>query len=184
LKGEAGEQNQAEVKLRALDREATAGRTLLRHSPARPGNEQPGELSAAGRPHRIEGQYAANADLPKTKMFMVAGFMGAAIIAAFLAFLPNTWTGASAARADGRGVRRAIARAAPVAEAVAGKSGARRLCRAASGIRLCRSICNLYRLRLSNGEHWPRTVLITSSLPDEGKTTVAGLLAGLLSVTG
>jgi capsular exopolysaccharide synthesis family protein len=37
---------------------------------------------------------------------------------------------------------------------------------------------------LSNGEHWPRTILIASSLPDEGKTTVAASLAGLLSVTG
>jgi capsular exopolysaccharide synthesis family protein len=47
------------------------------------------------------------------------------------------------------------------------------------------SIRNLYTgLRLSNGDHWPRTILIASSLPNEGKTTVAASLASLLSLAG
>jgi len=47
------------------------------------------------------------------------------------------------------------------------------------------SIRNLYTgLRLSNGDHWHAPILIASSLPDEGKTTVALPSLVWLSVTG
>jgi capsular exopolysaccharide synthesis family protein len=45
-----------------------------------------------------------------------------------------------------------------------------------------RSLCTS--LRLSNGDHLPRVVLITSALPNEGKTTLAVSFASFLSSAG
>jgi len=188
LKGEAGEQNQAEVRLHALDREATAGRTLLQTFLQRAQETNSQETFQQPDAHIVSKASTPRVPtFPKTTMFLVAGFMGSAIIGAFLALLaeymdrsfrseeqmeeasgvPSLGLVPSLKRSWGKG-RRAPTYVVQHPASV-----------------YVESIRNLYTgLRLSNGDHWPRTILIASSLPDEGKTTVAASLAGLLSVTG
>lgn len=188
LKDQAGLQNEAEVKLRALDREAAAGRTLLQTFLQRAQETSSQETFQKADAHVIsKANIPGTPTFPKTKTILLAGFMGAAIVAVLLALfreymdrslrseeqmeealgLPSLGLLPSMKRPWGKS-RRAPAYVVQHPGSV-----------------YVESIRNLYTgLRLSNGDHWPRTVLIASSLPDEGKTTVAASLASLLSLSG
>jgi capsular exopolysaccharide synthesis family protein len=188
LKGEAGEQNQAEVRLRALDREATAGRTLLQTFLQRAQETNSQENFQQADAHIVSKASTPRTPIfPKTKMFIGAGFMGAAMIAAFLALLAEYMDRSFRSEEQ---MEEAFGVPSlgllPSLKRLWGKSRRPPTYVAQHpGSVYVESIRNLYTgLRLSNGEHWPRTVLVASSLPDEGKTTVAASLAGLLSVTG
>jgi len=188
LKGQAGQQNEADVKLRALEREATAGRTLLQTFLQRAQETNSQENFQQADAHLVSKASTPRIPaFPRTKMILSAGFMGAAIIAVLLALLleyldrslrseeqmeealgvPSLGLLPSLKRPWGKS-RRAPAYVVQHPASV-----------------YVESIRNLYTgLRLSNGDHWPRTILIASSLPNEGKTTVAASLASLLSLAG
>ena len=188
LKGQAGEQNQAEVKLRALDREAGAGRTLLQTFLQRAQETDSQETFQHADAHIVSKATTPRAPtFPNTKAFMVAGFGGAAIVAVLLALLLEYMDRSLRSEEQMEAVLGVPSLGLlPTMKRPWGKSRCAPVYVAEHPASVyVESIRNLYTgLRLSNGDHWPRTILIASSLPDEGKTTVAASLAGLLSVAG
>lgn len=188
LKGEAGAQSQSEVKLRALDREAAASRTLLETF-----LQRAQEMSSQESFQQADAHIVSKAAVPSTPTFPKRNFMIAAAvataltIAVMLAFLLEMMDQSfrSEEQAE-KALGVATLGLVPSLKRSWGKSK-----RASSYIAdhpvsaYAESMRHLYTgLRLSNGELFPRTVLIASSLPNEGKTTVAASLASLLSATG
>jgi polysaccharide biosynthesis transport protein len=188
VKGEAGQQNQSEVKLKALEREATASRTLLETFLQR----QQETTNQQGY-QQADAHLVSKADVPQStsfpnkKLLLPAGFVAASAIGILLAFLLEFMDRSfrseeqveqvlgvgsfglvpSLKRAWGKSKR-------PSTYVVQHPASA-----------YVESIRNLYTgLRLSNGDHLPRTIMIASSLPREGKTTVVASLASLLAAAG
>lgn len=188
VKARASEQNQFEVKLRALEREATASRTLLETFLARAQ-----ETSSQESYQTADAQVVSRADIPgrpsspNTKLMVVAGFLLALGFAVLLAFLLEFLD--SGFRSEEQ-IEQTLGVASlglvPSLKRSWGKSqrpSTYMVKHPASAY--VESIRGLYTsLRLSNGDHLPRVVLIASSLPNEGKTTLAVSFASLLSGSG
>jgi capsular exopolysaccharide synthesis family protein len=188
LKGQAGEQNEAAVKLRALEREATAGRTLLQTFLQRAQETSSQESYQRADAHVVsKASTPRNPSFPKTKMLVGAGFIGAGIVAVLLA-LAREYMDRSLRSEEQMEEALGVPSLGllPSLKRPWGKSRRAPAYVAQHPLSIyVESIRNLYTgLRLSNGDHWPRTILIASSLPDEGKTTVAASLASLLSLAG
>jgi succinoglycan biosynthesis transport protein ExoP len=187
-KSQAGQQNQSEVKLRALEREAAAGRTLLETF-----LQRAQETTNQQNYQHADAHIVSKADVPQRASFpnktllLAAEFVASCGIALLLAFLLEfldyrcrseeqveqvlgvTSLGLvpSLKRAWCKGNRPSTYVMQHPASAYA------------------ESIRNLYTgLRLSNGDHLPRTILVASSLPREGKTTVVASLATSLAAAG
>ena len=188
VKQQAGLQGQSEVKLRALEREATASRTLLetflqrsQETSNQENYQQPDAhiISKADVPQKV--------GFPNKKLLLPAGFVAALALALLLAFLLEFMDHSFRSEEQleqvlGVGSFGLV----PSLKRSWGKSK-----RASTYVvqhptsAYVESIRNLYTgLRLSNGDHLPRTIMITSSLPKEGKTTVTASLASLLSAAG
>jgi exopolysaccharide transport family protein len=188
LKSRAGAQNQVEVKLRALEREATASRTLLETFLSRAQETRSQESYQRADAHIVShADIPSSPSFPKKNFLIIGGFFVALTLSVVLAFLIE-WMDSgfrseeqleqilgvvslglvpSLKRSWGRGQR-------PSTYVVEHPASA-----------YVESIRGLYTsLRLSNGDHLPRVVLIASSLPNEGKTTLAVSFASLLSSAG
>ena len=88
LKGQAGEQNQTEVKLRALDREATASRTLLETFLQRAQETGSQESYQEANAHIVsKADVPQNPAFPRKNVMIAAGFAAALMLAVMLAFL-------------------------------------------------------------------------------------------------
>jgi capsular exopolysaccharide synthesis family protein len=188
LKVRAGEQNQFEVKLRALEREATASRTLLETFLARAQETRSQESYQTA-----DAQVVSRADIPggpsspRTKLMVLAGFflaLGFAVLLAFLLEFLDSGFRSEEQLEQTLGI--ASLGLVPSLKRSWGKSqrpSTYVVKHPASAY--VESIRGLYTsLRLSNGDHLPRVVLIASSLPNEGKTTLAVSFASLLSGSG
>ncbi|MGE0118029.1 MAG: GumC family protein [Dongiaceae bacterium] len=188
LKVRAGEQNQFEVKLRALEREATASRTLLETFLVRAQETRSQESYQTA-----DAQVVSRADIPggpsspRTKLMVLAGFflaLGFAILLAFLLEFLDSGFRSEEQLEQTLGI--ASLGLVPSLKRSWGKSqrpSTYVVKHPASAY--VESIRGLYTsLRLSNGDHLPRVVLIASSLPNEGKTTLAVSFASLLSGSG
>jgi polysaccharide biosynthesis transport protein len=186
LKTEAGKQDQVQVQLRALEREAAATRGLLETFLARAqetnnqqGYQQPdahivSQASVPGGP-----------SFPKKTLLILAGFVGSLGFSVLLAFLLEAMD--SGFRSEEQ-VEKSLGIASlgliPSLKRFQGSRPFAYLIRHPASA-YTESIRSLYTgLRLSNGHHLPRVILIASSLPNEGKTAVATSLAGFLSTTG
>lgn len=188
LKIEAGEQNQVQVKMRALEREAAASRTLLETFLARAQETSSQEGYQQPDAHIIaQANVPGVPSFPKKALLVAAGFLASLAFAVLLAFLLEAMD--SGFRSEEQ------------VEEVLGISSLglvpslKRFGRKSKQLSTyviqhptsayTESIRSLYTgLRLSNGDRLPRVVLIVSSLPNEGKTAVAISLASLLSVIG
>jgi exopolysaccharide transport family protein len=188
LKNRAGQQNQVEVKLRALEREATASRTLLETFLARA--EETGTQEDY---QRADAHVVSRADVPdspvapKRKVMVAIGFLAASAFAVTLAFLLEFMD--SGFRSEEQ-VEQTLGVASLGLVPALKRSWGRiqrpstyvRRHPASAYVESIRSLCTS--LRLSNGDHLPRVVLITSALPNEGKTTLAVSFASFLSSAG
>jgi capsular exopolysaccharide synthesis family protein len=188
LKNRAGQQNQVEVKLRALEREATASRTLLETFLARA--EETGSQEDYQRP---DARIVSTADVPespvspKKKIMIAIGFLMASALAVMLAFLLEFMD--SGFRSEEQ-VEQTLGVASLGLVPALKRSWGRmqrpstyvRKHPASAYVESIRSLCTS--LRLSNGDHLPRVVLIASALPNEGKTTLAVSFASFLSSAG
>ena len=188
LKGRAGQQNQVEVKLRALEREATASRTLLETFLARA--EETGSQEDY---QKSDARIVSKADVPDSpvspnKKAMVAiGLLAAATLAVMLAFLLEFMD--SGFRSEEQ-VEQTLGVASLGLVPALKRSWGRvqrpstyvRKHPASAYVESIRSLCTS--LRLSNGDHLPRVVLIASALPNEGKTTLAVSFASFLASAG
>ena len=188
LKGRVGQQNQVEVKLRALEREATASRTLLETFLARA--EEAGSQTDF---QHADASIVSLADMPsgpvapKKAMIVAIGFFGALGTGVLLAFLLEL-------RDNGFRSEEQIEQTLGVASLGLLPSLKRSWGRsqrpstyvtkhpASAYVESIRSLCTS--LRLSNGDHLPRVILIASALPNEGKTTLATSFASFLSSVG
>jgi len=188
LKGRAGQQNQVEVKLRALEREATASRTLLETFLARAE-----ETNSQESYQRADAQIVSRADVPgapsfpKKTFMMAAGFLAALVCGLLLAFLREFMD--SGFRSEEQ-VEQTLGIASlglvPSLRRSWGPSQrpSTYVTRhpASAYVESIRGLCTS--LRLANGDYLPRVVLITSALPNEGKTTLATSFASFLSSAG
>lgn len=188
LKGRVGQQNQVEVKLRALEREATASRTLLETFLARA--EEAGSQADF---QQADASVVSMADVPnrpvapKKSLIVAIGFFAALGIAVLLAFLLEF-------KESGFRSEEQIEQTLGVASLGLLPSLKRSWGRsqrpstyvtkhpASAYVESIRSLCTS--LRLSNGDHLPRVILIASALPNEGKTTLATSFASFLSSAG
>ncbi len=188
LKGRAGEQNQVEVKLRALEREANASRTLLETFLARA--EETGSQEDY---QRADAHLVSKADIPtspvapKKGLLVAIGFLAASAVAVGLTFLLEFMD--SGFRSEEQ-IEQTLG-VASLGLVPALKRSWGRIQRpstyvtkhpASAYVESIRSLC--ISLQLSNGDHMPRVVLIASALPNEGKTTVAVSFASFLSHAG
>jgi capsular exopolysaccharide synthesis family protein len=189
LKGQAGQQNQIEVKLRALEREATASRTLLETLLARAE-----ETASQESYQRVDAQIVSRADspnapsYPKTLLMIGAGFVVALMCALLLAFLlESTDSGFRSEEQIEQTLGFASLGLVPSLKRAWGGSQRPSSAYVANNpaSAYVESIRGLWTsLRLSNGDHVPRVVLIASALPNEGKTTLAISFASVLSSQG
>jgi capsular exopolysaccharide synthesis family protein len=188
LKGRVGQQNQVEVKLRALEREATASRTLLETFLARA--EEAGSQADF---QQADARMVSLADVPngpvapRKSLIVAVGFFAALGAAVLLAFLLEF-------RDSGFRSEEQIEQTLGVASLGLVPSLKRSWVRsqrpsvyvtkhpASAYVESIRGLCTS--LRLSNGDHLPRVVLIASALPNEGKTTLATSFASFLSSVG
>jgi len=188
VKGQAGQQNQSEVKLRALDREATASRTLLETFLQRAQETNSQESYQQADAHIVsKADVPQNPTFPKKTLMVTAGFLASTIIGVLVAlFFELTDQSFRSEEQLEQVLGLASFGLIPSLKHSWGKSK-----RASAYVvqhpasAYVEAMRNLYTgLRVSNGDHLPRTVLITSSLPNEGKTTVAASLASLLAAAG
>lgn len=188
LKTRVGQQNQVEVKLRALEREATASRTLLETFLARAE-----ETGSQENYQRADAHVVSRADIPsspvapKKSVLIAIAFLAASAIAVSLAFLLEFMD--SGFRSEEQveqtlgvaslglvpSLRRSWGRIERPLAYVTNHP-------ASAYVESIRGLCTS--LRLSNGDHLPRVVLIASALPNEGKTTLAVSFASFLSNVG
>jgi polysaccharide biosynthesis transport protein len=188
LKTEASDQNQVEVKLRALEREAAASRSMLETFLLRAQETGSQESFQNADAHIVsKADVPQGPAYPKTNTLLLASMLGSLTVGVLLAFVVEMM---------GRGFRseeqiEKILGASSLGLIPAVKRGWGRRDRLSIDVMkkpasaYAESIRNLYTgIRLSNGEEPPRVILIASSLPKEGKTTVVVSLAALLSSTG
>jgi uncharacterized protein involved in exopolysaccharide biosynthesis/Mrp family chromosome partitioning ATPase len=188
LKGRAGQQNQVEVKLRALEREATASRTLLETFLARAE-----EAGSQADYQQADARLISMADLPsspvapKKSMMIAIGFLAAVGIAVLLAFLLEFMD--SGFRSEEQVEQTLGVASLGLIPALKRSWGRNQRPStyvtkhpASAYVESIRSLCTS--LRLANGDYLPRVVLIASALPNEGKTTLATSFATFLSTAG
>jgi capsular exopolysaccharide synthesis family protein len=188
LKGRAGRQNQVEVKLRALEREATASRTLLETFLARAE-----EAGSQADYQQADARVISMADVPnrpvapKTSLMIAIGFLAAVGIAVLLAFLLEFMD--SGFRSEEQVEQTLGVASLGLVPALKRSWGQNQRPStyvtkhpASAYVESIRSLCTS--LRLANGDYLPRVVLIASALPNEGKTTLATSFATFLSTAG
>ena len=87
LKGEAGTQNQVEVKLRALQREATASRTMLETFLLRAQETSSQETFQSADAHIVSrADVPQSPTFPQKKTLLLASFLGSLAIGVLLAY--------------------------------------------------------------------------------------------------
>ncbi|HSA81988.1 MAG TPA: polysaccharide biosynthesis tyrosine autokinase, partial [Geminicoccaceae bacterium] len=184
LRGQASELNRRQVELRALEREAEAKRTLLESQLARV-QETEAQAGFQQADARIisRSQIPESPSFPNKKLFLVFAFCASAVAGVSLAYLlqafDERFQTADQVR-DELGVpllellpkvrRRSLRRMSPVDVVVEAPSST-----------FSEALRNL-QVSLLGRRTPPKTVLFTSSLPEEGKTSLTVAFGRLLAM--
>jgi capsular exopolysaccharide synthesis family protein len=188
LKTEASKQNQVQVRMRALEREAAAARTLLETFLSRAQETTSQETYQQPDAHIVSRASIPGApSFPKKTLLIGAGFLASLAFATLLAFLLEALDSGFRSEEQAEEILGVASLGlVPSLKRFRGKSSrpSTYIIQHPTSV-YAESIRNLYLgLRLSNGDHLPRVVLFASSLPREGKTAVATSFASFLSVAG
>ena len=184
VQGTANSQGHASVKLRELEREAQANRTLYETFQSRfKATEQKDQIQTADARVIQKASVPSEPSFPNKTMIMGVSFVGSAVLGFLLALvlerLDNGFrTGMEIERVL-RLANLAVVPMLPRAKVVADRIVHKPLSAFSESIRSLYSA-----LQLSNVDRPPKVVLVTSSIPNEGKTSIAVSLGRLASKTG
>lgn len=188
LREEVGQANTDEVTLRALEREAEASRALLETFLARSketGSQE--DLQQADATVISRASVPESPSYPRRKLLLIAAVVGAGLLGLMLALVVETLDHGFRSMEQ---IERQMG--APPLGLVPAIKGLAKLRRDPDthilekpGSAYAEAIRSLYTgLLLSGGEQPPKTILVASALPREGKTSIALSLARMLASTG
>ena len=184
FQGTANTQGQASVKLRELERDAQANRTLYETFQSRfKASEDKGQIQTADARVIQKAAVPNEPSFPNRPMLMGVSLMGSAFLGLLIAFVLERMdngfrTGAEVERTL-RLANLSVVPMLPREKHVADRIVQKPLSAFSESIRSLYSA-----LQLSNVDRPPKVIVVTSSVPNEGKTSIAVSLGRLAAKSG
>lgn len=184
MKGSADGESQARIKLRELEREAESSRTLYQNFLGRFKEVQDTDQIQTPDARVIApATVPTGPSFPNKTLFLSAAILGALVLGVIVAFALDAM---NAGFRSGGDVEKAVGLAnLAVVPAVAGVKSVQDRIVSKPLSAYTEAIRTLYAgVQLSNVDHPPKVLLVTSSVPNEGKTSTAVALARLAALGG
>lgn len=188
LKTRLSQSNTAEVQLRALERDAEASRAMLESFMARfeqTSAQLDSSINDTNARVISRADVPASPSFPPSKLIVAVALIASALFASLIALgIEQLDRGYRSGEQVERGTGLRSLGLVPLIRGSSGKSPAAHLLRHPSSM-FGESIRSLYTsILLSPGEALPKKLMITSSQPKEGKTTIALCLGRMRALSG